>query len=156
MKRLIVTLMLLVGAVLLPTAALSQDVDDITAAEHAHFAAQSAGDVEAWVQHHHPQTSGFPPNGGLLNRFDSIEEQKKNQQAAIDAGEKSNLQLRHLEVKLYGNTAVTKSYVVGTVTLPDGTTQQVAGRRTAVLIKQGSQWKEVHFHNSPLITPSPQ
>ena len=143
------------GMVWMPVA-LAQDVDDIKAAEHAHFVAISAGDVDAVLQHHHPQKTDFAVNGGLLNRFDSIEEQKKNQQAAIDAGGKLDVQLRHLEVKLYGFTAVTTGYLVGTFTSPDGTTQQVAGRRTAVLIKQDGQWKEVHSHNSPLITPSPQ
>ena len=140
MNRLLAISMVWVWGMVWVPMAMSDDVDDITAAEHAHFAAQNAGDVDAYIQHHNTQTSGFPPDGGLLVRSDSIEEQKKNQQAAIDAGGKPNLQLRHLEVKLYGNTAVTTSYVVGTFTSPDGTTEQVANRRTAVLIKQGGQW----------------
>jgi len=52
-------------------------------------------------------------------------------------------------------TAVTTGYGVGMVTLLDGTTQQVAYRRTSVLIKQGGQWKEVHQHRSPAAADEP-
>ena len=89
--------------------------------------------------------------GELLSRSDSLEDERKNLQAQFDAGFKTNAQARHFEVKVYGNlTAVTTGYMVGTQTLPDGTTQQVNSQRTAVLIKQGGQWKEVHVHVSPL------
>ena len=64
-----------------------------------------------------------------------------------------DLQLRHLNVKVYGNVAVVTGYVVGTETSPDGTTEEVANRRTAVLVKQGGQWKEAHIHISPLVAP---
>ena len=152
MKTLMVTtLTVLVAGMFLITVALADDADDIKTAETAHFAALSAGDVDVITQHHLAGHTGFPPEGGLLERFDSLEEERNNLRAQFDAGLKQNLQLRHLEVKIYGNlTAVTTGYVVGTVTAPDGTTQQVNGRRTAVLIKQGGQWKEVHAHNSPL------
>ena len=75
-------------------------------------------------------------------------------QEGIDAGSKLNLQLTHLDVKVYGNTAVVTGYVVGTTTDPDGETQSVMNRRTAVLIKQGNKWKEVHLHSSP-VTAAP-
>jgi uncharacterized protein (TIGR02246 family) len=136
--------------------AMADDADDIRAATVAHFAALNAGDAEAFVQHHQPDNTEFPPDNGLLVESDSLESQKKILQAEFDAGLKTNLQLRHLKVKVYGNIAVVTGYVVGTVTLPGGESQQTTGRRSAVLIKQAGQWKEAHAHSSPLITPSPQ
>ncbi|MCH8289170.1 MAG: hypothetical protein IID12_08710 [Candidatus Marinimicrobia bacterium] len=43
-------------------------------------------------------------------------------------------------------------YIVGTVTNTNGITEQVRDRRTAVLIKKGKKWMEVHAHNSPITT----
>lgn len=34
-----------------------------------------------------------------------------------------------------------------------GQRQQVMTRRTAVLIKEGNEWKEVHTHSSPVVAP---
>ncbi|MEC4679823.1 MAG: nuclear transport factor 2 family protein, partial [Nitrospirota bacterium] len=84
---------------------------------------------------------------------EDLENQKNNLQAQLDAGVKFNVQLRHPEVEVYGNVAVVTGYTVGTITSPDGTTRQVANRRTVVLIKQGDQWKAVHGHSSPLRGP---
>ncbi len=129
---------------------MADDVDDIKAAEMAHFAARRGGDAGTVVRHHLPGHTSFV-GGELLSRSDSLEDERKNLQAQFDAGFKTNAQVRHFEVKIYGNlTAVTTGYMVGTQTLPDGTTQQVNSQRTAVLIKQGGQWKEVHVHVSQL------
>ena len=143
---------LFVVGMFLTTVALADDADDVRAAEMAHFAARRAGDAGTVVQHHLPGHTTFV-GGGLLSRSDSLEDERKNLQAQFDAGFKTNAQARHFEVKVYGNlTAVTTGYMVGTQTLPDGTTQQVNSQRTAVLIKQGGQWKEVHVHVSPLLS----
>ena len=99
-------------------------------------------------------STSFGPGGGLLETFDSLEERRKNRQAAFDAGLKLNVQQRHLEVRVYGNlTAVTTSYGVGTITQPNGTTVQVNNRITRVWVKQGGQWKFVHVHLSPVVLP---
>ncbi len=131
----------------LTTAALADDVDDVKASELEHFTAQSADVI---TQHHLAGHTGFGADGGLLGVTDSLEEERKTRRAETDAGLTRNMQLRHLDAKIYGDVAVTTGYVIGTRTLPDGTTERVANRRTAVLIKQGGQWKEVHTHNSPL------
>jgi len=137
------------------TVAMADDVDDVKASEMEHFAARGGGDAGTVVQHHLPGHTSFV-SGELLSRSDSLEDERNNLQAQFDAGFKTDAQPRHFEVKVYGNTAVTTCYMVGTQTLPDGTTHQVNSQRTAVLIKQGGQWKEVHVHVSPLMTPSPQ
>ena len=43
-----------------------------------------------------------------------------------------------------------------TVGQPGGTVEQVANRRTVVLIKQAGQWKQVHGHSSRLNIAPPQ
>ncbi len=145
------TTLLVVGMFLMP-AALADDADDVRAAEIAHITARNTGNVNAWVQHHSAERKGFGPEGGLLGGA-SLEQQRIAGQASVDAGVKRNVQPRHFEVQIYGNTAVTTCYTMGTVTQPDGTVERIANRRTAVLTKQGGQWKEVHFHVSPLSFP---
>jgi len=127
--------------------AVADDVDDVKASEIEHFTTQSADVI---TQHHLAGHTGFGADGGLLGVTDSLEEERDNRRAEYNAGVKRNLQLRHLDAKIYGDVAVTTGYVIGTRTLPDGTPERVANRRTAVLIKQGDHWKEVHTHNSPL------
>ncbi len=148
------TTLLVVGMFLTP-AALADDADDVKAAGQRFYAALNAGDAGTVIQLHVAGNTRFGLGGGLLETFDSLEEQRKNQQAGFDAGLKFNLQQRHLEVKVYGNlTAVTTSYGVGRITFPNGTTgQQVNSRITRVWIKQGGQWKQVHQHVSPVRLP---
>ncbi len=129
--------------------AVADDVDDVKAAMQRYFAALNTGDADAFIQSRMPGSSVFA-EGGLLERSGSAQEQKNGFQAAVDAGQKLNLQIRNFEVKVYGNTAVTTCYVVGTVTPPGGTTERTAVQRTGVWIKQGGQWKEVHSHRSDL------
>ena len=138
MKRFIAVTMMFVGATVLTNAATADDVEDIKKATLEHFATLNAGNVAAHIEHHLAGHTTFGGDGGLLLVNDSLEEEKKSLQADIDAGLKLNQQLTHLEVKVYGNTAVVTGYVVGTATTPDGKTTQVMNRRTAVLIKQGN------------------
>ncbi len=151
MKRLAAVLLVFVPWMVLTSVAAAQDVEAIKAVTLAHFAVFNAGEPAAHVGHHLPEHSFFEAGGGLLEEFDSLEEEENNLQADFAAGLKFNLQLRHLKVKVYGNTAVVTGYVVGTVTSPDAGTEQVTNRRTAVLIKQRGQWREVHTHSSPLM-----
>ena len=86
--------------------------------------------------------------------FHSLAEQTKLLRTSFDAGEKGDLQLRNLEVKIYhDNTAVVTGYVVGTRPSPDGIRVPIRDQRTEVWIKQGEQWKQVHRHSSPLLLP---
>ena len=141
---------LLVVGMFLTTGAMADDRDDVKAEVQSIHAALNAGNASAVVQHYLPERTAFL-GGVLLRRFDSLEEQRADLQARFESGVKYNRQVRHLEVRVYGNTAVATGYVVGTVTQPDGTTNQVNAKNTSVSIKQGGQWKQVHVHSSPLI-----
>jgi len=133
---------------------MADDVDDVKAAVLRHYVALNAGDANALIQLQAAGYTSFGPGGGLLERSDSLEERRKIRQAEFDAGLKYNLQARHIDVSLYGNsTAVTTHYGVGRITFQDGTTGQPNNRITRVWIKQGGQWKAVHNHLSPLRLP---
>jgi ketosteroid isomerase-like protein len=82
----------------------------------------------------------------------SLDEETAALKADFESGLKLNMDLRHLDVKVYGNAAVVTGYVVGTSTAPSGVIEQVMNRRSAVLIKEGGKWKEVHLHSSPVIS----
>ncbi len=144
---------LLVVGMFLTTVAIADDVDDVKAAVQSYVAALSAGDAGALTRLHATASTSFGAGGGLLATFDSPEERRNSFQATLDAGLKLNVQLRNVEVSVYGDTAVTTSYAVGTVTQPNGTAVQANNRLTTVWVKQGGQWKEVHRHLSPLRGP---
>jgi len=140
---------LFVIGMFLTTVAMADDVDDVKAAVESYFDAINSGNAAAMVQRRMPEYSVFA-GGGLISRSHSLEEQRNNFQATVDAGQKRNLQVRHIEVKIYGNAAVVTGYLTGTNTTPDGTVNQLRQQRTGVWIKQGGQWKEVHRHSSQL------
>ncbi len=145
---------LLVVGMFLTTVAMADDVDDVKAAMQRFYAALNAGDAGALMQHHAAASTSFGPRGRLLATFDSPEEIRKTRQASFDAGFKANLQARHIDVRVYGNsTAVMTSYEVGTINLPTGNTVRPNNRLTTVLIKQGGQWKIAHVHLSPVVLP---
>ncbi len=150
MKTLITTLALV--AMFLTAVAMADDVEDVKAALLDRFDALNSGDVGRYVQYHSQERSVFLPNGELLDTS-SFEERRNNRQSQVNARFVRNFQARHLEVKVYGETALVTGYVVGSQTFPNGTTQQISLRRSAVWLKQGGQWKEIHAHLSPMRLP---
>jgi len=144
---------LFVVGMFVTTVAMADDVDDVKAAIRGHFAAVNSGDVVAYTSYYSNQGSAFS-GGELLERL-SVEQRKNNFQAGVDSGLRRNLQMRNLEVQIYGNVAIATGYLLGSTTNQDGTTQRTSQQRTGVLIKQGGQWKEVHRHNSPLTISTP-
>ena len=169
MERLMTQLTLFVMGMLLTTAAAADAVEDVKATYLQHIANTNSGNVDGFVEQHLPGHSAFGPTGAMLSRYDSIEEEKKGVRVAFEAARKlnpdrisvrpfANVQVKHLEVKVYGNlTAVATGYLVGTITAPDGTTRQDTQRFTSIWVRQGEQWKEVHDHLSALrVASGPQ
>ncbi len=130
--------------------AMADDVADVKAAVQSYFAAINSGNAAAVVRYRIPEYSVFV-GGGLIDRSSSIAQQRADFQALTDTGREVDLRIQHLEVRIYGNTAVFTGYVTGTNTLSDGTVIPSRQQRTGVWIKQGGQWKEVHRHASPLV-----
>jgi ketosteroid isomerase-like protein len=133
--------------------ALADDMDDVTEAVEAYFTSLNTGNVDGWIELFTEGHTTFAGGGGMLERADSLEEQRRVRQAGVDAGLARNLAGRHIEVRIYGMTAVATNYVVGTLPVPGGTPQRILRRRTAVLVKQGDRWKIVHRHISSLNLP---
>ena len=145
---------LLVVGMFATAVAMADDVDDVKAAVQGFFAALRAGDSSAVIQYRIPERSSFGGPGGLLSRpISSLEVQKATLEAEVSAGVKRNYQITHMEVRVYGNTAVVTGYLTGTRTEPNGTVTPRRDRRTGVFVKLGGQWKEVHHHQSPLRGP---
>jgi len=144
---------LLVIGMFATAVAMADDVDDVRAAVQmqSFVAALNAGDAGALTRLHATANTNFGARGGLLETYNSPEERRQAFQATRV---KFNVQARHIDVRIYGSsTAVATNYGMGRITRPDGTTGQVNNRITAVLIKQGGQWKIVHQHLSPMVLP---
>ncbi len=153
MKKL--NLMIILGLIFTAsTVAVADDVADVKAAMEKHFVTFKAGDAAGHVAHHVAGGSCLGPDGGALAVNDSLEEATAELQAEFDEGYKFDFQLVDLDVAVYGDTAVVTSLQTGTVTLPDGTTEDVKNRRTAVVVRDGSEWKEVHSHISEYVEES--
>ena len=139
---------LLVIGMFATAVAMAGDVDDVKAAEDNYYAAMNSGDAHGWAQSRlSEESTRFGPGGALLEVFGSLEEQEQNRRAEFDAGLKYNLRARHLDIRVYGNTAVVTLYGVGAA----GNNAQVNNRITRVWVKQGGQWKMVHAHLSPVV-----
>ena len=153
MKKL--NFMIILGLILAAsTSAMADDVADIKSAMEKHFATFNAGDAAGHVAHHMASNSSFDADGGVLAVYDSSEEESAELQASFDEGLKFDLKLVDLDVAVYGDTAVVTSLLTGTVTTPDGKTEEVKNRRTAVVVRDGSEWKEVHTHISEFVEES--
>jgi len=152
MKHLIKVLVVLMVGILHINLAYADDAADLKTAVLAVDAAYSSGDVEAILKYMHPEHSRFAADGGLINPIGFAEAGLK---AYFEAGNKLNIQGRHMDVKIYGNTGVVTYYTVIETTLPDGNTTQATTRETEVWVKLDGNWKRVHIHSSPL-TPAQQ
>jgi len=153
MNNFVITLMLV--GMSLTTWTLADDADDVKAAVEKLYEALNAGDAEKYIQSHIPTHSVFA-GGGFLAGSSSLEEQRRAFQAGLDAGLKRSVEPRHIEVQVYGKTAVAPNYTIGSITQPGGSITPVRVQRTAVLIKQGDQWRKVHQHRSPLTLSTPR
>ena len=152
MKRVIAVAMVLVGGLVLSTIAIADDAADVKAASQALDAAFENKDMAVILGYMHPERSRYGSGGGLLwegFRGDGLK-------AAFDAGLKiDNGTIRHLTVKIYGNTGVVTGYRGINVTLANGTTFRGTDRISEVWIKQQGKWKLIHSHSSQL-DPAPR
>jgi len=139
---------LFVIGMFLTTVTMADAADDVRAAEMDSRAQEDAGNVDGYFKYMVPQFTIFPPTSGLLSEAPA----KEVTQARLDAGMKFSMQMRNFDVKVYGDTAITTYYSVGTVQRPGSSTSERWNlRMTGVWIKQSGEWKLVHRHESPLV-----
>jgi ketosteroid isomerase-like protein len=94
------------------------------------------------------ETADFPRTGSLLQVYDGPD--VEFQQATFDAGLNFDVQVRHLEARVYGTTGVATYYTTGTTTYPGGTFLSGIFRASVTAVWQGGRWRRVHSHLSPL------
>ena len=144
------TLSLLVPLITLTAftgAAIADDADDVRATIERHYTAINAMDMEAISSHHLEDFTMFFTDGGVLWESD-WEAASKRMGATVDFGT-LNVRMSDFEAQVYGNVAVATFYLVGTNT-KGGKTRNVTNRVSAVWVKDASEWKEAHHHESPL------
>ena len=125
----------------------ADDVADVKAAEIAFNAAQNQGNADGMFKFFLPDRTVFGPSGGpLIEGW--TEEDKKRRQAGFDAGLKIDFRIEDLKVRIYGNTAVTTFYRIGTVKEANGESKPLHLRISGVWVKQDGQWKLAHRHES--------
>lgn len=113
----------------------------------AQAVAWNTGNIDTYKQHWYAGGTGFFLDGGLLTEFP---EDWSGLKAQYDAGFKPNVEVRHLNVKIYDSTAIITGYAVGTVTFPGDITIEGTWRWSQINIQHEGQWKVVHYHMSPL------
>jgi len=139
------TTLLVVGMFLMP-AAMADDVDDVKAAV-LDFYEQLNNENPNFTEYFLPGGSSFPRTGSLLQPSNS---DRNATQANFDAGLDFDVAVRHLDAKVYGDTAVATYYTTGPTKYEDGSTLQGIFRASMSWAKQGGQWRIVHIHISPL------
>jgi len=127
----------------------ADDADDVRATIERHYVAINASDLESVIGHHLRDFTMYFSDGTVLFESDWAEVSER-MGATVDLGT-TNVRMSNFAAQIYGNVAVATFYLVGTNTYA-GKTRKVTNRVSAVWVKDGSEWKEAHHHESPLST----
>ena len=147
MKRLVV-LLAVFALVLAPSVASADDEEDVIAAMLDYISGWNNGDAAKIAEYILPDATSFTQGTGLAaGPFNQT-----NLQNNMDNGANFNLLFRNMKVQVYGDTAIFTAYEVGSISGPQGQTNQGPWRYTSVLVKQDGVWKQAHRHASPLRT----
>ena len=125
--------------------ALADDAADVRATIERHYAAIHANDMDSIISHHLKDFTMFLSDGTVLWERD-WKEVSDRMGATVDLGT-PNVRMSNFNAQIYGNVAVATFYLVGTNTY-GGNTRNVTNRVSAVWVKDGSEWKEAHHHES--------
>ena len=135
---------------LLPAPNVRAQEAEVSAAVHATLAAWTTGDFETFVGFYHPEARGFFLDGGpLTDGFTVVA-----LQAIADAGFQANVEVTDLDVQVYGRTAMSVGYLVGSLTLPGGMSLQGTWRYSESRVSTDDGWKIIQFHISQQVGAS--
>lgn len=132
-------LLLLVGA----APGTAQDTE-VEAAVRATLDAWRNGEYAAFVGSYHPDARGFFLDGGDVIEGFSLDALEATAEAGFDA----DVELRDLDVKVYGSTSVAVGLLEGTLTLPGGLALTGVWRYSETRVHEAGAWKIVQFHIS--------
>lgn len=145
MKRFLVLLLLGSLTFTWPVAAENTDSVAVRTAAQDLLAATSEGDAKDLGRFFLSENSVFGPDGGPRSVFNA-----SFLHAEFEGGLRYKLKWRHMDVKVYGETAITTGYIVGTLTQPDGRVKMGTWRTSLVWVKKDGVWKVAHDHMSEL------
>ncbi len=120
--------------------------DEVRAAVSATLAALVARDVPAFASFYHNDTRGFfVDRTSMIEGFSSLAVR-----AAFATGLRVNVVMNDLDVRVYGNTAVSGALLQGSVTMPGGALISGTWRYSDTRVLDEGTWKVVQYHISPL------
>ena len=146
MNRMLLTMTII--AMFLSPLANADDAGDVRATIERHYAAFNADQIESVLNDHLEDMTMFLADGTVLWERDWEEVSERMGATAVFGA--LNVRMSDFNVQLHGDVAVATFYLVGTETR-DGTVRDITNRVSAVWVKSGSDWKEAHHHESPLL-----
>ena len=117
---------------------------DVRAAVSETLAALIAHDVPTFASFYHDDTRGFFVDGSTMIEGFSVIAVR----IAYATGLRVNVVMSDLNVKVYGNTAVSGALFQGSVTLPGGAVASGIWRYSETRVLEDGTWKVVQYHVS--------
>jgi ketosteroid isomerase-like protein len=110
------------------------------------LAALVTNDFPTFANFFHDDVRGFFVDGStMIEGFSALAFR-----AAYLAGLRTNVVMRDLNVRVYGNTAVSGALLGGSVTLPGGAVREGTWRYSDTRVLEEGTWKIIQYHISQL------
>ncbi len=119
---------------------------DVRADVSATLAALAAGDAITFVDFFHDDVRGFFVNGSNMIEGISVLALR----ALYLTGLQTNVIMSELNVRVYGNTAVSGALLQGSVTMPGGAMISGTWRYSDTRVLDEGRWKVIQYHLSQL------
>ncbi len=110
------------------------------------LSALNTGDGPTFVGFFHDDVRGFFVDGSRMIEGLNLLVFR----AAYLTGLRTNLVMSNLDVRVYGNTAVSGALLAGSVTLPGGAVRTGTWRYSDTRVLEEGKWKIVQYHISRL------
>ena len=119
---------------------------DVRADVSATLAALAGGDAITFVDFFHDDVRGFFVNGSNMIEGISVLALR----ALYLTGLQTNVVMSELNVRVYGNTAVSGALLQGSVTMPGGAMISGTWRYSDTRVLDEGRWKVIQYHLSQL------
>jgi uncharacterized protein (TIGR02246 family) len=131
---------------LLPTGPVRAQESAVQAAVSETLAALVTNEFTTFADFFHDDARGFFVDGSTMIEGFSVMAFR----AAYLAGLRMNVQMNGLNVRVYGNTAVSGALLKGSVTLPGGSVREGTWRYSDTRVLAEGRWKIVQYHISQI------